>query len=246
MPGYGTRFLVACYTGVGAAGCAFMFYVSTRPVTIPDDWGAQVPGVFGAVATMAYMLAAWPWAVLPLLLLIAGLVYLRRSGRRWLAAWAVAVAAGAALDELGFAHRIPGVRGSWRGDDGDSGWRGTLGGPPCCGPAARLARPCQRTAPRIPAGLFGSGAHQVRRSGGGIGLALRHQGAAGSPLPAGYSPTWCARPGYSPPLGSLPMYSPARFSPTGYSSTGKSLIPRRNGMTPGSSRRVCLTSRSVP
>jgi hypothetical protein len=69
-PGYGTRFLVVCYTGVGAVGCAFMFYVSTLPVTIPDDWGAQVPGVLGAITTLAYMLAALPWAVLPIPLLI--------------------------------------------------------------------------------------------------------------------------------------------------------------------------------
>jgi hypothetical protein len=99
-PGYGTRFLVACYTGVGAAGCAFMFYISTLPVTIPDDWGAQVPSVFGAIATMAFMLAAWPWVFLPLPLLIAGLTYLRGSGWRWLATWAVAVAAGAALEAM--------------------------------------------------------------------------------------------------------------------------------------------------
>ena len=99
-PGYGTRFLVICYTGVGAAGCAFLFYVSTRPVTIPDDWGAQVPGVFGAIATMAFSLAAWPWVVLPVPLLIAGLVYLRRSGWRWPAMWTAAVAAGAALEAM--------------------------------------------------------------------------------------------------------------------------------------------------
>jgi hypothetical protein len=49
---------------------------------------------------MAYMLAAWPWAVLPPPLLIAGLVYLRRSGWRWLAMWAVAAAAGAALEAM--------------------------------------------------------------------------------------------------------------------------------------------------
>jgi hypothetical protein len=99
-PGYGTRFLVVCYTGVGAVGCAFMFYVSTLPVTIPDDWGAQVPGVLGAITTLAYMLAALPWAVLPIPLLIAGLIYLRRSGWRWLAMWTVAVGAGAALETI--------------------------------------------------------------------------------------------------------------------------------------------------
>ncbi len=35
---------MACYTGLAAVGCAYMFYLSTLPVTIPDDWGAQVPG----------------------------------------------------------------------------------------------------------------------------------------------------------------------------------------------------------
>ena len=99
-PGYGTRFLVACYTGVGAVGCCFLFYVSTLPVTIPDDWGAQVPGVFGAITMMAYTLAALPWAVLPLPLLIAGLIYLRRSGWRWLATWTAAVVAGAVLEAM--------------------------------------------------------------------------------------------------------------------------------------------------
>jgi hypothetical protein len=44
---------VACYTRLGAVGCAYMFYVSTLPVTIPDDWGAQVPGVIGAITTVA-------------------------------------------------------------------------------------------------------------------------------------------------------------------------------------------------
>ena len=39
-------------------------------------------------------------AVLPLPLLIAGLVYLRRSGWRWLATWTAAVAAGAALEAM--------------------------------------------------------------------------------------------------------------------------------------------------
>jgi hypothetical protein len=99
-PGYGTRLLVVCYTGLGAAGCAFLFYVSTRPVTIPDDWGAQVPGVIGVITTMAYMLAAWPWVFLPLPLVVAGLVCLRRSGWRWLAMWTVAVAAGVALEAM--------------------------------------------------------------------------------------------------------------------------------------------------
>jgi hypothetical protein len=109
-PGYGTRFLVACYTGLGAAGCAYMFYASTLPVVIADDWGAQVPAWLGAPATVLNLLLAWPWTALPVALQIAGFVHLRRASWRWLDTWTGAVAAGLALEALvisGFGYHYP-------------------------------------------------------------------------------------------------------------------------------------------
>lgn len=98
--------LVACYTLFGVAWCAYMFYLSTQPVTIPDDWGAQAPAWLGAIATLAVF---WylPWLVYPIPLLIAGIVHVRRvvpGSWRWPTAWAGAVAAGIALEALVATH----------------------------------------------------------------------------------------------------------------------------------------------
>ena len=113
-PGRACRVLVICYTALGAAGSAFMFYVSTLPVTIPDDWPAQAPSWLTAVAYVAATLLGLPWALLPVPLLAAGLVHVRRaaSGRGWrTAAWTGALAAGAGLEALlisGAGYHFPG------------------------------------------------------------------------------------------------------------------------------------------
>src|ERR1700748_561084 len=73
-------------------------------------------------------------------------------------------------------------------------------------------------------------------SGGGTYLVPTHQGVDGSSPSIGYSPTCCTLPVYAAAPGSLPGYSSGGSSPAGYSPTGKSLIPCRNEMTPGSSR----------
>jgi hypothetical protein len=98
--------LVACYTLFGAAWCAYMFFLSTQPVTIPDDWGAQAPAWLGVIATLAVFLYL-PWLVYPVALLIAGIVHVRRAAPGswwWLAAWAGAVAAGIVLEALVATH----------------------------------------------------------------------------------------------------------------------------------------------
>jgi hypothetical protein len=102
----GCRVLVACYASFGAAWCAYMFFLSTQPVTIPDDWGAQAPAWLGVIATLA-MFWYLPWLVYPVPLLIAGIVHLRRAAPGswpWLAAWAGAVAADIALEALVATH----------------------------------------------------------------------------------------------------------------------------------------------
>ena len=73
-------------------------------------------------------------------------------------------------------------------------------------------------------------------SGGGTYLVPTHQGVDGSSPSIGYSLTCCPLPVYAAHPGSLPGYSPGGSSSAGYSPMGKSLIPRRNEMTPGSSR----------
>ena len=98
--------LVACYTLSGAALCAYLFFLSAQPVTIPGDGGAQAPAWLGVIATLAVF---WylPWLVYPVPLLIAGIVHVRRAAPgswRWLAAWAGAVAAGAVLEALVATH----------------------------------------------------------------------------------------------------------------------------------------------
>jgi hypothetical protein len=100
------RSLVACYTLFGAAWCGYIFFLSTQPVTIPDDWGAQAPAWLGVIAALA-VFGYLPWLVYPVPLLIAGIVHVRRAAPgswRWLAAWAGAVAAGMVLEALVATH----------------------------------------------------------------------------------------------------------------------------------------------
>lgn len=103
----GFRFLVASYTLLGAVACAYLFAVSTQPVTIPDDPPVLgPPWVGGAVFVLMFALAA-PWALLPVPLLIVGALRLRQvppAGWRWCAAWVAAIAASTGLEVLAGTH----------------------------------------------------------------------------------------------------------------------------------------------
>ena len=55
-----------------------MFFLSTQPVAIPDDWGAQAPAWLGVIAALAVFLYV-PLLVYPVPLLIAGIVHVRRA-----------------------------------------------------------------------------------------------------------------------------------------------------------------------
>jgi len=112
--GLGCRLLVAYYAVAGTAWCAYLFYLSTLPVTIPGDWpegGGGGPAWLGAIAAVALLLLCM-WWLFPLLLL-AGFAYLPSAApgaRRWLAGWAGALAAGIMLEALvitGFGYHDP-------------------------------------------------------------------------------------------------------------------------------------------
>jgi hypothetical protein len=97
--------LVACWAVCGAAGCAWLFLISTQPYTVPADppsAPAWIPVPVSAAIEVGGLFLSLPWAVLPVVLLIAGLARLRRAGAAgwWLASWAVAVAAGIGLEVL--------------------------------------------------------------------------------------------------------------------------------------------------
>jgi hypothetical protein len=99
----GFRLLVTSYPFLGAAGCAYLFAVSTQPVTIPDDPPVLGPPWLGGVAILLVFALAVPWALLPVPLLIVGIRRLRQvppAGRRWCAAWVAAVSAAAGLEVL--------------------------------------------------------------------------------------------------------------------------------------------------
>jgi hypothetical protein len=92
--------LVACYASFGALGSAYAFYVSTLPVTTPDDFGASAPGWMTTIAAEGNLLVPL-WAVLPAPLLICGAAHLRQTvpGRgAWPAAWASAVSIATVLE----------------------------------------------------------------------------------------------------------------------------------------------------
>jgi hypothetical protein len=94
--------LVAFYTVAGTAWCAYLFYLSTLPVTIPGDWPGGGPAWLGAIAAVALVLLGL-WWLFPVLLLLAGLAYLPSAApgeRRWPVVWAGAVAAGVTLEAL--------------------------------------------------------------------------------------------------------------------------------------------------
>jgi hypothetical protein len=96
---------VACWSVCGAVGCAWLFLVSTQPYTVPADPPsppAWIPVPVSAAIEVGGLFLSLPWAVLPVVLLIAGLARLRRAGAAgwWLAAWAAAVAAGIGLEVL--------------------------------------------------------------------------------------------------------------------------------------------------
>jgi hypothetical protein len=71
--------LVACYAAFGVLTSAYVFYVSTLPVTIPDDFGANAPGWMSTLAAEASVFLLLPWAVLPVPLLVCGALHLRRE-----------------------------------------------------------------------------------------------------------------------------------------------------------------------
>ena len=101
--GLGCRFLVAYYTMAGTAWCAYLFYLSTLPVTIPGDWPEGGGPPWLAAIAVAALLLLFVWWLFPLLLLPAGLAYLPSAAlgaRRWPAVWAGTVAAGITLEVL--------------------------------------------------------------------------------------------------------------------------------------------------
>lgn len=94
--------LAACYASFGALSWAYVFYVSTLPVTIPDDFGASAPGWVSSLAAESTLLLL-PWAVLPVPLLICGSIHLRRVAPErwaWQAVWAGAAVAAAGLEAV--------------------------------------------------------------------------------------------------------------------------------------------------
>jgi uncharacterized membrane protein YhaH (DUF805 family) len=99
----GFRLLVTSYPLLGAGRCAYLFAVSTQPVTIPDDPPVLgPPWLSGAGFLLVFVLAA-PWALLPVPLLAVGVRRLRQvppAGWRWCAAWVAAVSAAAGLEVL--------------------------------------------------------------------------------------------------------------------------------------------------
>ena len=111
--GVGCRIVVAGYALLGTAGCGYLFYLSTLPVRIPDDWGAQAPAWLGTLAFFGTLLLGLPWALLPLLLLFAGRAHLRQvapTGEHWRALWVLGVTAAIALEAmviLGTGYRMP-------------------------------------------------------------------------------------------------------------------------------------------
>jgi hypothetical protein len=101
--GVGCRIVVAGYALLGTAGCGYLFYLSTLPVRIPDDWGAQAPAWLGTLALFGTLLLGLPWALLPLLLFFAGRAHLRQAAPAAVvlrALWAAAVAAVLGLETL--------------------------------------------------------------------------------------------------------------------------------------------------
>jgi hypothetical protein len=111
--GVGCRIVVAGYALLGTAGCGYLFYESTLPVRIPDDWGAQAPAWLGTLALFGKLLLGLPWALLPVLLLFAGRAHLRQvapTGEHWRALWVLGVTAAIALEAmviLGTGYRMP-------------------------------------------------------------------------------------------------------------------------------------------
>lgn len=97
------RLLVTSYPVLGAAGCGYLFAVSTQPVTIPGDPPVLGPPWLSGAAVLVVFVLAAPWALLPVPLLIVGVRRLRQvppAGWRWCAAWVAAVAAAAGLEVL--------------------------------------------------------------------------------------------------------------------------------------------------
>jgi hypothetical protein len=85
------------YTLTLAAGGGYVFYASTRPVSIPMGYGTPFINL-PWVAAVLLILAAW--LVGPVALLIAGLIHLLPAARRkrWLViAWIGTLAAGTAI-----------------------------------------------------------------------------------------------------------------------------------------------------
>ena len=111
--GVGCQIVVAGYALLGTAGCGYLFYMSTLPVRIPDDWGAQAPAWLGTLALFGTLLLGVPWALLPVLLLFAGRAHLRQAAPAavvWRALWAAVVAAALGLEALvilGTGYRMP-------------------------------------------------------------------------------------------------------------------------------------------
>lgn len=111
--------MIALYTLLGAAGCAGLFYVSTLPVTIPDDWPAQAPAWLLAAGTGMVLVLGLPWMFLPIPLLLLGVRQVRRAAPgRWswpvLWSWTVAAAVGMqalAITRVGYHIPSPGYRG---------------------------------------------------------------------------------------------------------------------------------------
>ena len=94
---------MAGYALLGAIGCACLFYVSTLPVTIPDDWPAQAPAWLLAVGTGTALVLGLPWFFLPIALLVVGVRHVRQAapGRwQWPVLWSWAVAAAIGLEAL--------------------------------------------------------------------------------------------------------------------------------------------------
>lgn len=95
--------LVVCWAVLGAIGCGYLFASSTLPITTlgePPYWG---PGWLRAIAIISGLVIGLPWILVPIVLLIVGLIYIRREAlraMRWLALWTALAATALILETL--------------------------------------------------------------------------------------------------------------------------------------------------